>query len=544
MLVTDDLLLHYKRCRRRAFLDVYGDSTQQDPPADFLLKLQQDSFTHKQTVLGIDHQNQAVNRQAVNRQALESPLLSALPFSADITNPRLPHYPRENWEAGAKATLELMQQGTNCIAQPVLLMQTPEGVTLVSYPDLLIKQPGQSNLGEWLYVPITIKFGRRPKAEYQMVAAFRAQLLAAMQGVLPSSTWLILRRQGAYAVNLERWVPLMQEVLSECIETIQQRQEPEVFISRQKCSLCQWYSSCHAIAKSQKHISLLPGVTPSRYQILQELEITAVESLAQANVSILESAFGVEVASDLVQQARATVENRAILRQKPNSSPNQPSREGDGSENADGLSLAAESGNGKRSQSIRYTDTLPAASVELFFDIEAEPELKLDYLLGLLVIDRSTDTETFHPLVAENPQDEASIWQEFLDLVWLYPDAPIFHFSDYEVETVKRLAKLYHTPLWRLQPLLSRFVDVHHRVMSSVMLPVESYSLKHLARWLGFEWRDAEITGSQCVCLYNRWLATGDRSLLNTIQRYNEDDCRATYHLKNWLFNFLQENSP
>jgi uncharacterized protein len=72
-------------------------------------------------------------------------------------------------------------------------------------------------------------------------------------------------------------------------------------------------------------------------------------------------------------------------------------------------------------------------------------------------------------------------------------------------------------------------------------LPVESYSLKHLARWLGFEWRDPGITGSQCVCLYDQWLKTGDRSLLDVILRYNEDDCYATYRLKSWLVDFLQD---
>jgi uncharacterized protein len=41
--------------------------------------------------------------------------------------------------------------------------------------------------------------------------------------------------------------------------------------------------------------------------------------------------------------------------------------------------------------------------------------------------------------------------------------------------------------------------------------------------------------------LYDKWLKTGDRSLLDLIQRYNEDDCRATHHLKKWLVSFLQD---
>ena len=486
MLITDDLLLYYKRCRRRAFLDVYGDRVQQDPEQDFLLKLRQDSLAYRQAIL-------------------------------DVAPHQSPNYPRRDWATGAKATLELMQQGVEQISQGILLMQTAQGVTLLSRPDLLVKQPGLSNFGDWIYVPTLIKLGKRSKPEYQIVAAFAAHLLAAVQGVLPSTAQLILRRQDAYSVSLARWEPLMQEVLSECIDTLLQRQEPEIFISRQKCSLCHWYSTCHAIAKAKQHISLLPGVTPSRYRDLQALGLTTVESLAQSPINLLEPAVGSEVAVDLVQQAQSIVQNRAILRQR----------------------------SGAETQTLElftHPDVLTTASVELYFDIEAEPELKLDYLLGVLVIDHRTHTETFHPLLAEHPRDEAVIWQQFLDLVLFYPEAPIFHFSEYEVDTVKRLANLYQTPQSLLKVILSRLVDMHWEVMNTATLPVESYSLKHLARWIGFEWRDSGVTGSQCVCLYNHWLETGDRTALDAIVRYNEDDCRATYYLKNWLKNFMQES--
>ena len=532
MLLTDELLLYYKRCRRRAFLDIYGDPTQQDQEQDFLLKLRQDSFAHQQAVLAsLTHQS--------------------------------PQYPRRDWEAGAKATLELMQQGIERISHAVLLMETAQGVTLMSRPDLLVKQPGQSNFGDWMYVPTNIKLGRRPKPEYQIVAAFSAQLLATVQEVWPNTARLILRRQDSYAVSLERWVPLMQDVLSDCMETLLLHQEPEVFISRQRCSLCRWYSSCYAIAQSQQHISLLPGVTPSRYRDLQTLGVTTLESLAEATISTLEPAVGSEIASELVQQAQSTVQNRAILRQghyptlrepllypilrQPLREPETPLANEKDYSSSSPLEYAQPgtgNANGKTPRRSTAGNTLPTASVELYFDIEAEPELQLDYLLGVLVVDRQTQTQTFHPLLAEHPSDEALIWQQFLDLLELYPDAPIFHFSDYEVETVKRLAKLYNTPFKQVKPLLSRFVDMHERVMNTVTLPVESYSLKHLARWLGFEWRDSGITGSQCVCLYDQWLKTSDRSLLDVILRYNEDDCRATYLLKNWLVNFLQDAVP
>ncbi|NEP10961.1 MAG: TM0106 family RecB-like putative nuclease [Symploca sp. SIO2C1] len=507
MVLTDELLLDYKRCRRRAFLEIYGDICEQEQPQDFLLKLQQESLAHKQAVLEITPHQQA-------------------------------NYPFGNWEAGAKATWKLMQQGTERISQGVLLTKTVEGLTLVSFPDLLVKQPGKSIFGDWFYVSTTIKLGKRPKPEYKIVAAFCTQLLAVVQGVWPTSAGLILRRQNPHAVNLDIWIPVMQKLVAECIETLQQQQEPEVFISRQKCGLCQWYNSCHAIAKSQKHLSLLPGVTPRRYQELQSLGLTTVESIANAQVTTLESVLSQKIAADLVEQAQSTAQNRAILRH--NYYPTLKNFQGSNSSwEVRETTSSGEHLPPKTSQP--YINPLPTASVELYFDIEAEPSLKLDYLLGVLVVDRRTGTEKFYPLLAEKPAKEESIWQQFLDLVWLYPDAPIFHFANYEVETIKRLAKLYQTSSQLIKPLLPRFVDIHQQVVSTVALPVESYSLKNLARWLGFEWRDENITGSQCVCLYSRWLATGNRSVLEIIERYNEDDCRATYLLKQWLADFYQK---
>ena len=162
-------------------------------------------------------------------------------------------------------------------------------------------------------------------------------------------------------------------------------------------------------------------------------------------------------------------------------------------------------------------------------------------MLGVLVVDRTSNTETFHSLLAEKVEDEALIWQQFLELVWQYPQAQIFHFFSYEVDTVKRLAQIYQTPKEQIQPLLKRFVDVYEQITQTVTLPVESYALKAIARWLGFEWRDPAANGSQCIYWYDQWLATGDRTFLDSIQNYNEDDCRATRHVKDWLEKFIQD---
>ncbi|MGB3240484.1 MAG: TM0106 family RecB-like putative nuclease [Geitlerinemataceae cyanobacterium] len=533
MLLTAELLLYYQRCARRAFLDVYGDSQEKEPQSDFLLKLHQDSRAHRESVLA---------RQTYYQ----------------------PDYNRGNPMAGMQATADLMQQGVECISRGVLMTEWTENVTLLSFPDLLVKQPGNSDFGDWIYVPQNIRLGKRSKLEYQISGAFDAQVLANIQGVWPPTVWLLLRKRPPYAVSLEQRVPQMHQILENCISMLRERRYPELFISRQRCSLCPWYGSCYAIAQKQRHLSLLPGVTPNRYEQLQAIPITTLEALTQLTTAQLTPLFGPEMAEQLMTQARSTFENRAIFRDLQNSKPKLKDfvdrekmeilsrtkswiRDAQSQGNlvkSEGETIDLDSDSTLRSTTERSllnrTARLPKFQdrIEIHFDLEAEPDLDIDFMFGLLIVDRLAKTEQFYGFIAEKPEDEITIWQQFLDLVWQYPDAPIFHFCDYEVKTTSKLAKRYKTPRKLWQPLISRFVDVHWWVTQTAILPVESYALKPIARWLGFQWRDASANGAQCICWYNQWLETGDRAYLDAIVQYNEDDCRATYQVKDWLVNF------
>ncbi len=577
MLINAEHLLQFQRCKRRPYLDIRGECSEIDATNDLLLKLQQDKISYQRTVLA-------------------------------QWNYCRPNYQLGDWQKGSAATIELMQQGVECIHQGVLLakylellenedskhlcvaevssladtrqiksseqpvnweddrellktvsasfyshfsvsssLTEAQKYTLVSCPDLLIKQPGQSCFGDWIYVPVSIELGKRPKQEYQVVAAFHAQVLAIVQQAQPKTAWLVLRgKQQHYCVDLAKWQPQMHNILQEFVQSLEQLTAPELFISRQRCNLCHWYSSCYAIAQSQKHLSLLPGITPVRYTQLKALNITTVESLSQTSPATLENlpGFDREVAYKLVLQARSILENRPlVLRSVPViphgleiATPNTASSTKKQQKLPPVLSTEEFSSKSTINKEMKFP-----TSVELYFDIEAQPDLNLDYLLGVLVVDKQTNKEKFYSLLAYKPEDEELIWQQFLDLVWQYPEAPIYHFCAYEADAVKRLAKLYRTPEVGVQPVLNRFVDVYEKLTRSVALPVESYALKAIARWLGFEWRDPQASGAKCIYWYDRWLKTGDRSLLEVIQRYNEDDCRATRSVKDWLVNFFQD---
>ncbi|MEL6440033.1 MAG: TM0106 family RecB-like putative nuclease [Cyanobacteria bacterium J06621_8] len=498
--ISDHLLLNYKRCNRRTFLEIHGDAQQKDPEKDFLGKLKRENKAH------------------INNYICQKSLI-----------PQKPTAPRSNWRLNSQQTQELMQQGVDSIiggilssnyaqwqgaAQPIWIetfsdhsQDWLEQISFNAAPSLLIRQPGESIFGNWEYVPISIKLGRKAKPEYKLIATFQSQILSVIQSQPPSSPLIVLKKHDEHQVNLAQWLSKMQETVADCLLMLAQQQEPEVFISRQRCSLCNWHGYCHGIAKSTQHLSLVPGVTPKRYEYLQQLGVNSIKSLINVSETILGETLGVGIARQLKQQITSIQSDRALVRS-----------------NFD----------------LINTQPIPSGAIELYFDIEAEPERRIDYLLGVLLVNREANTERFYAFLAERLEDEGKVWQEFLDFIALYPDAPIYHYSEYEVDAIKRLSRLYGTPQQQRQDVLERLVDLHYWVNSAVIFPVESYSLKALANWIGFYWRETTGSGDQSVCWYDQWLTTQDRSLLELILSYNEDDCRATRYLKDWLLDFLE----
>ncbi len=509
MLITDHLLLNYKRCNRRTFLEIYGDRAKRDPEKDFLIKLKRENKTHIANVI----QNRWIDSE-----------------DGSVFNCQKPQASRRDWQLNAAQTIELMKDGADYIFQGTLSITFAQFQTVLeddffaekltsgqqeflneivftAAPTLLIKQAGESIFGDWEYISVSIKLGRRAKPEYKLISAFHSQLLSIIQGKIPTRSQLILKDHNDYFVNLDIWLTKVQSVIVECLIMLATKQKPEVFISRQRCSLCSWYGYCYEQAKSENHLSLVPGVTPKRYEYMQNIGVNSFESLVKVPETNLAEVLTDDIARQLKQQAISIQSDRPVVRSNFNLIDTQP---------------------------------IPSGVYEIYFDIEAEPERQIDYLLGVLLLDRINSTETFYAFVAEKPEDEGKIWQEFLDFMALYPDAPIFHYSEYEVDTIIRLGRLYDTPKNVTKELVSRLVDLHLWVTESTIFPVESYSLKALANWIGFYWRETSGSGDQSVCWYDRWLSTQDRTLLELILSYNEDDCRATRYLKDWLLDFLE----
>lgn len=176
---------------------------------------------------------------------------------------------------------------------------------------------------------------------------------------------------------------------------------------------------------------------------------------------------------------------------------------------------------------------LPVSERELHFDIEADPMRDHIYLHGFVVRDRGVAANRFEAFVAEQPTPHAER-QAFADAMAFFrasPDAIVYVYSHYERTTYRKLQQRYPDVATadEIEALFTeeRTVDLYRIVKSSTEWPTWNYSIKTLAKYLGFSWRDATPSGAASIEWYDRFVEGGDRAILQRILDYNEDDCRA-----------------
>ncbi|EKD78827.1 MAG: hypothetical protein ACD_41C00256G0001 [uncultured bacterium] len=177
------------------------------------------------------------------------------------------------------------------------------------------------------------------------------------------------------------------------------------------------------------------------------------------------------------------------------------------------------------------------APLKIYFDIEGDPLLQVQYLFGFWIVD-GKQPGRYISFVAERPEDEGKMWQEFLS--WLKTLPPnhyrVYHFADYERSRTLGLAKQYGGAEL-VKPFVDRFIDLSVVVQESIIFPLYFYSIKDIAksRFLQYKWRHPKAGGAQSIFWYEKWLETGDRTVLQDIVNYNEDDVVATEYLHHWL---------
>ena len=471
-------------CPHRVAMDLFADPVQRDAPNPFIQLLwEKGSLFEKQVIEG-----------------LEVPFTD-LSLAAGDEKERL--------------TLEAMQRGDSLIYSGRL-----QAAGLLGDPDLLRKE------GDG-YVAGDIKSGSgaegpedrsKPKKHY-------AVQLALYTDVLERKRLSAGRRAFVWDINGEEVIynfddlygkrnprTLWQDYqacLSEATSIVDQASKTLAAYSG-ACKLCHWYTACTSRLADANDLTLIPQLSRSRRDTLMD-RLPTIRSLAESDpadfVTGKKTAFpGIGPSTLEKFQARAQLIT-AGDQAKPY---------------------------------LREPVALPEAELELFFDIEVDPMRDVCYLHGFVERrQRNNETERFVAFFADDPTGEAE--RRVFEGAWCYlrqrQTCVMYYYSKYERTIYRKLREKYPDVCTEeeLEALFDpgRSVDLYYDVvLKATEWPTRDFSIKTLASYLGFTWRDPHPSGAASVEWFHRWVETGDTTIRQRILAYNEDDCRATRILR------------
>lgn len=403
-----------------------------------------------------------------------------------------PSYQEPDWIAGHHSTLELMAKAVPGIYQAVLMQDGYLGK-----PDLLRRTLGRSRFGEWAYEVGDVKSSRKVKAEQILQVTFYSYLLEQAQGVRPGEGFIILGDGTEERFRIADYYWVLLDVLDE-INAIRRGERQTDYHIRRDCDSCRWQEVCKPAAEGEQDLSLVYGLNRSHKRLLRAEGIKTIADLAAAKIGKLVKARRLRetTLTRLQQQAEVLLSGRLLVKQPLD---------------------------------------FPMDDPLIAFDMESDPHSATEYLIGLLV-QPNGGPPTFTSFIAERPEDEEVNFHRFLaHLATLPATVPIYHYAAYEPTHLEQLFLKYGGDSRLLLGIQERLCDIFQAVRRSVVLPLTSYSLKPVAKYLGFCWDDAEADAAASVVWYNRFLAEGDRSYLDRIRVYNKNDLEATLMIARWL---------
>ncbi len=482
--ITASMLYDLVSCPHRVTMDIFADPAERDAPNAFVELLWEKGSIYEKEVI----------------EGLEVPLTDLSMYAGDEKE---------------RLTLEAMVRG-----DPLIYGARIQAEGLLGDPDLL-RNEGYG------YIAGDIKSGSgeegpedhsKPKKHYAVQLGLYTDILErkGLSAGKRAFIWDINGDEVTYDFtelhgkrNPRTLWQDYQDCLSEADEIVEQSTETLAAYSG-ICKLCHWYSACVSRLSEANDLTLIPELGRSKRDVLRD-RVKTIRELADADpcdfLDGKKTVFpGIGPATLEKLHARAKLIT-----------------------------------SGKKAKPyLREPVTLPVADLELYFDIEVDPMRDICYLHGFVERqDGNNDSERFVAFFAEEPSEEAEK-KAFQD-AWRYMQESqpcvIYYYSKYERTIYRKLREKYPDVCTedQLEALFdpNRAIDLYFDVvLKATEWPTRDFSIKTLAKYLGFDWRDTHPSGAASIEWFHRWVETGDTTIRQRILDYNEDDCRATRVLR------------
>jgi predicted RecB family nuclease len=478
--LTASLLYNHLTCPHRVAMDAFEDPARRDPVSPFVQLLWERGTRYEADVI----------------RALGQPFtdLSALSGTAKEAATR------EAISRGDALIYSGRISVDDLLGEPDLLRREGTGYAAIDIKSGAAEEGADEDAGE----------DGKPKKKYGVQLALYTDLLERL-GVSAGRYGYIWDVHGD-VVRYDLDVPLGPRTPSIGEIYRQARAEVAATLDRSQttrpaaasvCKLCVWRSTCLAELEATRDLTLLPWLGRKIRDALVG-QFPTVPDLAVANVSRFIHGDTTDfkgVGPDTLRKLQA----RAQL-------------------------ATAETPEAYLTRPVAW----PAAPVELFFDIETDPMRDLVYLHGFVIREGGdTASERFEGIFAADASEAAEkrAFANAMAIFRQYPAAVVVHYSPYERTHYRNLQKKYPDvcTVEEIEALYAppRAFDLYAVTRSSSEWPTMDFSVKSLAKFCGFEWRDTDPSGASSVEWFDGWARSSDPAVKQRLLEYNEDDCRA-----------------
>ena len=163
----------------------------------------------------------------------------------------------------------------------------------------------------------------------------------------------------------------------------------------------------------------------------------------------------------------------------------------------------------------------------VYLDVEGLPDLDFYYLIGIRI--RNRESVVQHSLWADSPEEEKTIWNEFLGILSTIENPVLIHYGSFETAFLKRMCERYGSSIegTTAQKSIKEFLNLLTVIYAQIYFPGFSNGLKDTLGFLGFNWTDTDCAGLLSIVWRHFWEDQHDKSIKEKLFRYNAQDCEA-----------------
>ena len=345
------------------------------------------------------------------------------------------------------------------------------------------------------YEPIIFSSANKIQPEDKIELSFIGYTLSKILNYMPDKGHIVLVDGRTITVKLSENIKKCLPIINLFQGWLAQENDLPPVILNKHCPYCEFQNSCREIAIQEDSISLLGGITKKQILKFEKKGIFTIKQLSYL--------YRPRKRGRRSRQERVT--HKYELQ-----------------------ALALRTGNIYIQDKITE---IPKYGVEIFIDFECLPDESFFYLFGVIVC--QADKQNNFQFWASSKNDEESAWKDFISIIELYSNSPLFHYGSFEKKAICKLGERYGTST---KTILERLFNINTCIYGKIYFPVHSNGLKDICKYLGLPWSSPNASGLQSIVWRYEYDQSKDNNYRKLLQSYNLEDClnlkKLTEHLR------------